>query len=383
MSSTRAGTEVEPVTVVPPRLRRPAGLALPLAAFAASRLLTLAATGLAVVHKSGLTALDAFRTWDSVWYVNAAADGYPHHVPPGIDGAAQSTLGFFPLLPLLVRGVGRTTGLPYWVSGLVVTTVCSAAAVVAVWLFARHLVGEAAADRAATLFAFFPGAMVFGFVYAEPLLVALAAGCLMALLRRQWVLAGVLAALASAARPTGIILAVCCAVEAGRVVMARRAWRAMAAPALAPLGLVAFFGFLHHHTGDARAYMDSQQRGWGQKLDLGDPIHQISAVLARPWADKNMLVAVAGMAFIVGCGILLVRLRPPLAVLIYTGGVVAMAVFSVTTGAHPRFVLVAFPLFVALGARLRGAAFTCVVSLSAVLLVVLTVVTVTTVYVTP
>ncbi|MGH9164115.1 MAG: hypothetical protein ACRDZW_01200 [Acidimicrobiales bacterium] len=383
MSATPMITDRHAARHAAPRVRRGSGLGLPLAAFAASRLLSLSATGLAMLLKPGLAALDTFRTWDSVWYLNAASTGYPHQVPHGLDAQAQSTLGFFPLLPLLVRGLGRLTGLPIWISGLVVTTACGAAAVVAVWLFARHLAGPAVADRAATLFAFFPGAMVFGFVYAEPMLIALAAGCLLALFRRQWWLAGLLAAFASAARPTGVVLAVCCAVEAGRAIAARREWRALVAPALAPLGVIGFFAFLHHHTGDARAYMDSQQRGWGQRLDFGDPFHQIASVLAHPWQDKNMLVAVAGMTFIAACGVLLVRLRPPVVVLVYTATVVAVAVFSVTTGAHPRFVLVAFPLFVALGRRLGDTTFAAAVAASAVLLVVLTVVTVTTVYVTP
>jgi hypothetical protein len=384
--SVTVDTEVdrEPPEPVPVRrLRLPPGLALPLAVFATSRLLTLVATWLAMLRTPGLTAMTAFLKWDGAWYIQSATTGYPRQVPPGLGGEVQTTLGFFPLLPLLVRAVSGLTGLPPWLSGLVVTTASGAAAVVMVWYFARHLAGAEVADRAAALFAFFPGAVVFGLVYAEPLLIALAAGCLLALLHRRWVPAGVLAGLASAVRPTGIVLAACCALEAGRTVATRRGWRPLTAPALAPLGMVAFFAFLHHHAGDARAYVDSQQRGWHQRFDLGDPLRQLASVLAHPWGDKNMVVAVAGMAFIAGCGVLLVRLRPPPVVLLYTAGVVAMAVFSVTTGAHPRFVLVAFPLFVALGARLRGAAFAAVVATSALLLEVLTVVTVASDYVTP
>src|SRR5207244_1786643 len=130
------------------------------------------------------------------------------------------------------------------------------------WRLVHHLSGPASADRAVALFCFFPGAMILSLPYSEGLMLALAIGCLHALLRRRWVTAGVLAALATATRPNAMALVAACAWAAAVAVWRRREWRALAAPALAPLGLVAFFAYLARHTGDAGAYWRTQRQAW-------------------------------------------------------------------------------------------------------------------------
>ena len=51
-------------------------------------------------------------------------------------------------------------------------------------------------------------------VYAEGLLLPLAAGCILALQKRRWLLAGSLAAFATATEPEALVLVVVCAVSA-------------------------------------------------------------------------------------------------------------------------------------------------------------------------
>ena len=53
------------------------------------------------------------------------------------------------------------------------------------------------------IFCLFPGSIVFSMVYAEGLLIPLAAGCILALQRRRWVMAGALAGLATATAASG------------------------------------------------------------------------------------------------------------------------------------------------------------------------------------
>ena len=54
----------------------------------------------------------------------------------------------------------------------------------------RHLCDGAVADRAVTLWVFFPGAVVLSMVYSEALAILLSSVCLLALLKKQWLLAG-------------------------------------------------------------------------------------------------------------------------------------------------------------------------------------------------
>src|SRR5207302_760700 len=87
------------------------------------------------------------------------------------------------------------------------------------------LAGRRTARRATLLFCFFPGSIVFSMVYSEGVMIALAAGCLLALQQRRWLLAGVLGGLATAARPNAVVLVVACGWAAVDAVV-RRGWPA-------------------------------------------------------------------------------------------------------------------------------------------------------------
>lgn len=96
------------------------------------------------------------------------------------------------------------------VSGLIIAGVAGATATTAVWLLALRLDGAQTALRSAALFSFWPGSFALSMAYSEGLLVTLAAAALLALDRRRWALAGVLALLATATRPNGIAIAFAC-----------------------------------------------------------------------------------------------------------------------------------------------------------------------------
>jgi glycosyl transferase family 87 len=304
--------------------------------------------------------------WDGGWYL-AAAQGYPSALPV-IDGRpAQSPLAFFPLYPLLLRAV-HTLGPSYRMAGLLVAAAAGLATVVLLWGLLQRMWGSEAADRGVALFCFFPGALVLSMTYAEPLMLALTIGCLLALLSERWLAAGLLAALATATRPNAIALVPACAWAAAVAIRSRRNWRALVAPVIAPLGFVAFQAFLWARTGEPDAWFRTQQEGWEERLALGATVSKLREAIHHPFADVNITVAVVGTIFIAVTVVLLVQSRPPGVVLVYTLGVVLLALVSQTLGARPRFILTAFPLVAVLGHRLRGNAFALAVASSATLL---------------
>jgi Gpi18-like mannosyltransferase len=125
------------------------------------------------------------------------------------------------------------------------------------------------ADRAVMLYCAFPGAMTFGILYSEPLAVALGAAALLALLERRWLLAGIIGAVATAGRPTMIILAVASGVGALQAIWDRREWRSLIAPLLTPLGVLAYFGYLGHRHHDYAYWFWIEKKGWHQHIDGG------------------------------------------------------------------------------------------------------------------
>ena len=110
-------------------------------------------------------------------------------------------------------------------------------------------------------------------VYAEGILLPLAAGCILALQKRRWVLAGALAAVATATEPQALVLVRRVrGVGGARAPPARfhepAALRSLIAPALSVVGVVAFAAFLWIWTGSPFASFIAQRDGWSEKTDV-------------------------------------------------------------------------------------------------------------------
>jgi hypothetical protein len=336
-------------------LARP--LAVPLLAYGASRLITTVAVALAAMA-SRHSLHYVFTVWDGRWYERIAVSGYPTSVPQGDFYAGtgrqvQSSLAFFPLYPVLVRGLDAVLPGGADVAGVVLSFVIGALATVVVWLVADKVAGRPVADRAAVLFAFSPGAFVLSLVYAEGLLILLSAACLLALLERRWVVAGVLAALATATRPNGTAVVMACAWAAAVAIWTRREWRAVAAPLLAPLGMAAFFVFLWWHTGEPLIWFRVQYQGWGERIDFGLANAKLIADFAtHPFQNPNKVVLIGSMLLALVLIAVLVRARLPGVLNVYALGGLGVVLAS-HINARPRFIFVAFPLVIALAKTVR------------------------------
>jgi hypothetical protein len=206
--------------------------------------------------------LGAWVRWDAWWYVSIVERGY------WFDPHGQSNVAFFPLLPLVVRGVTLLTGNPV-VAGLLVANAAALGAVAVLWLWARDEAGPEAADRAVRWLAVYPFSFFFHTIYAEGLFVLLVALSFLADRRGQWPLAGLWGGLAAATRPMGVLLL------AAYGWRAWRAWRAGRAPragelvglALIPAGLGAYVGYLALRFGDPFAFLRAHAAGWGVGFD--------------------------------------------------------------------------------------------------------------------
>ena len=274
---------------------------------------------------------------------------------------------FFPLFPLLIHLVSYLTGGDYLLAGLITIIACGAASAVAVWALADRLCGRRVADRAVMIYCVFPGAMTLGILYSEPLGVALGAAALLALVNRHWLLAGIIGALATAERPTLIVLAVAAGVAAVQAIWERREWRALLAPALTPLGMVLYFGFLAHRYHHYDYWFKIVKQGWGQHFDWGTQTLRILFWLDR--FDRShkafvILLMIMFIAGLIGLG-LMVAARLPLPVIIFGVLTIALAFMSTNAQPRPRLVWSAFPIFIGAAAKLPRAMFWPVVVLSA------------------
>ncbi|MGH9063203.1 MAG: hypothetical protein ACRDZQ_02935 [Acidimicrobiales bacterium] len=372
------------VSAVGGSLRGMRSLAWPVLAYLLARAVTLAAAAAGgIIGHQPLGAL--LSSWDGAWYVRVATTGYPTHIP-----TVFSTLGFFPLYPLAMRGLSDLAGWPALDAGLVVTGVGGLVATCLIWRLCRSWWGPEAADRAIALVCFFPGSVVFSMAYSEGLLLALVAGCLLALQARRWLAAGVLAGLATAVGPDAVVVVASCAVAAA-VALARggawrvlRSWWALAAPVLAPAGLAGFAVYLWIHTGTPFASFDAQRQAWGEALNATSTWTRLTLLLDHPLTRLNDIASVAGSVFVViGAVLLLRRRRPPAPAWVWALGIALLALLSTNAPPVPRFVLTSFPLVAVLGDRLRGNAYAFVLAGFASLLVATAAVTMATQALTP
>ena len=253
--------------------RLPVPWAFPLIVFAITWLLILAAWyGSAVIYGHGHPWTWHFLFKDAGSYLGIAEHGYPVKLRfPWTGGPVAGRAAFFPLFPLLIRLASHLTGGDYAIAGLTVSILAGTASAVGVWALAARVRDHRVADRAVVLYCFFPGAMTFGMLYSEPLAVALGAAALLALVKRRWLLAGIIGAVGTAERPTLIVLTVVSGVAAAQAIWIRREWRALLAPALTPLGVLAFFGYLGHRYHDYAFWFQAEKGRLEPAHRLGGP----------------------------------------------------------------------------------------------------------------
>lgn len=325
--------------------------------------------------------------WDGYWYQMMANHGYPSHV-----SHAQTTLGFFPLYPMTMWVVMQITFGSAATAGLIISTIGGLIAAILVQELATQWWDEAAGRRSAILFCLFPGSVVFTMVYSEGLLIPLAAGCLLALRHRRWVLAGVLAGFATAVNATGLPLIVVCAVSA-LLELRRNGWqwrersnlRPFLAPILSVTGVAAFGLYLWAHTGSPTASLTAQKYGWHEKTDLFAVIH-IATRLAKeisfkhfdqPTINLNYPVGLIGVVILVIGLVLLCRRygRVPIEALLFTLGVAYLMVTSEYVPPNPRLLITAFPVVIVYARYLSGRKFRVLAGVMTLLLIELSALT--------
>jgi hypothetical protein len=388
----RLATALDAARRAPSELRNVRARLIPLAAtlrwpalvFVSSRLFLLAMAALEQqVRHQRFTA--QFASWDGQWYGALALHWYPTHA-----GSAQTTLGFFPLYPLVVRRVAGGiahlgTTLPFAeqinLAGVIVSGVGGLIATVLVQRLATAWWGVRSGRRAAVIFCLFPGSIVFSMVYAEGLLIPLAAGCILALQRRRWVMAGALAGLATATAPQGLVLILVCAASAAREFHRREptgcwARASLWSPALSLTGVAAFASYLWLWTGTPFATLAAQHHAWKERtnpLALVDLLNTAVAQITHPLPGKSTfkpVVAVIGALLLLVLLIIVYHKRRTISMeaLLWTAGISFLAVTTENLPPNPRMLITAFPAVIVVADSVRGRRFAWLASVSLVLL---------------
>ena len=320
--------------------------------FVLVRLATLTVAWLTTTVTPGLGITEMLTEWDGNWNEIVANDWYTR-VPLSAQYRHEwLTLAFFPVLPAITGMLHVLTGVGVHILGPLVSMAFGA---VAVALLARLLdrrFGRQVAVAACALLLVAPQAFVLSMFYTEGPMLLWAVLTLDALDRGRWARAGVWAFLGGLTRPNGFLLVVPCLVAAARHFRAsegRSRWAGWIAPTFAPLGFLGWLAVAWVATGEPSGYFAIQSEGWGARVDGGGQTLRtvVDFVSGSPLsldARLNVLsIAVLG----VGGLVLAVRQRMDVVMLSWAAALVALTAFSERQASGGRFLLPAFPLFVA------------------------------------
>ena len=293
--------------------------------------------------------LDVLTSWDGLWYLRIIRSGYPRSVQPNVTyDVSDARAAFFPSYPMLVRFVDKVLPGGDTTAALFTNFVLGAIAVLLVGVLARELFGIRVAERSMILMALFPGSFVLSFAYTEALLLALAAGCMWCLLKRQWALAGVLAAIGTATRPNGIALIAACAIASFFAIRDRREWRSLVAPLLAPIGFIGFMLWIDAHTGERGVWFRVQTEAWGEGTSFGlTAVRRTLKAFTHPLTSPTNTITAVSVVTMVLLLWFLNKHRLPSYCNAYVAVVLLLMLLPSTVTARPRFVFTAFPLLIA------------------------------------
>jgi hypothetical protein len=329
--------------------------------------------GLARVTTEASQPIDADFLWmlagryDAVWYQQIATDGYASALEVSDEGQLLPTnLAFFPLLPGLIALLTAITPMSPALAGVVVAAAAGLAAAWGLYAIGAHVHSPAAGVMLAGIWGALPHAIVQNLAYTESLFTALVAWTLYAVLRRNWVTAGLLCLVAGLARPTATALIAAVGIAAlvavlrqggwRPAVFRRDGWRPWVAMLLAPLGYLGYLWWVGDRLGRLDAYVHFQREAWRIYFDGGaETVEIVRQTLTGP-----LRLAFYGVTVMLLLGVLLFAvslvMRQPLPLVVYSAATLVI-VLGTAGGFHGkgRYMLPAVPLFLPLAAGLARA----------------------------
>ena len=285
---------------------------------------------------------------DSGFYMWILLHGY---VPGPYSAAQQTNWPFFPLYPLLIKGLSSFFQCDAGWLGILLSNVALLGSLALLHSIVAADWGAVTADTAVWLLALFPTSYFLSGFRPEALFLFLTLVAYWEARHARWWSAGLTGALAAATRPQGVLLVALLLCEG----IHRHGWRSRqvipiaGAIGLTGAGLAAFMAYLDMQTGNPIAFV-SIQAAWERELVV--PGSALTAFFAQPYlvahrgwdlGVTNVPLTLLGLC----AGIWLLVLRQP-GLGLYTLASVLLALSTNTFLGAGRYVAIIFPLYLSL-----------------------------------
>lgn len=292
-------------------------------------------------------------TWggfDGVHYITIAESGY----------VADNTQAFFPVFPYISGWIHNILNINGLFSGLLTANIFLFLAILGFWKLLKLDYGNILSKQIIYLFLLFPLSFYLGSVYSESTFLALVLASFLAARKQKWAAAGILGAVASAARPVGVFLMPALLVELWQQKQIKNLRRAdfikILWLLLIPLGLIFYMIYLNNHFGDALKFLHAQPSFGADRSDKIVLLYQVI------WRYIKMFFTVdigTLLYFRVMQEFFLSIVFLILGVLSFKYSRLSYAIFAIlcflaptltgTFSSMPRYVLVMFPVFIIWG----------------------------------
>ena len=286
----------------------------------------------------------AWERFDALWFLRIADGGYRLG-----DGSAA----FFPLYPLVTRGVSFVLGGHPLAAATLVSNAAFLGGLIVTYLLTTTELSERAARTTILLICLFPTAHFFLMPYSESLFFLLSVTAFWGARRGRWAVAGLAGALAALTRSVGVALVPALLVEAfhQRDEGGGRTWPGVLAAGATLCGLLAYSGYWGIRAGEWLAPI-TRQANWERTFSwpwvtlwdgTGDAFGHLGERYGGYWLIDWLIVVPMLAASVYA----VVRLRPSYAVYLWCSLLIPLT--FVFEGrplmSMPRFVLPLFPAF--------------------------------------
>ncbi len=275
----------------------------------------------------------SFGNFDGVHYLGIAKDAY----------AAQYTQAFFPFYPILIKAVSFLTFGSLLVSALLISNISFLASLLIFYKFISKTQGEKTAFWSILFLLSFPTSFFFGAVYTESVFFLLIISAFYLAEQGKIWQASALGALASLTRLVGVFLA--------PALIFKKGIKPWATLFFIPTGLIAYMVFLQIKFNNPLYFLTSQQVFGQERLSNGiillpQVFYRYFKILASAHGLPLVSAIFELLATIwVGAALILAFKKVKLEWLIFSLLVVITPTLTGTFASMPRYILVAFPIY--------------------------------------
>lgn len=291
-----------------------------------------------IIPKTDFLGNIPWANFDGVHYLSIAQHGY-----------YQYEQAFFPFFPLLIKFIALAFKNDYLISALLISHVSFFIGLIILYRLTKL-------KWVVVCLLLFPTSFFFASVYTESLFLFLVLGYFYAVKKRKFLVAGVLAALASATRVIGIFLFPILLWKLTKE--KKKTLSGILGVLLSPLGLVSYMFYLWKEYNDPLMFFHVQSffganRSSNEIIFLPQVIYRYLKIFISVSFSFEYLIALFEFLSFVLVVFLLLRSRKktPFSYQIFAWFSVILPTLTGTFSSLPRYVLVIFPVFMAISEK--------------------------------